>query len=261
MPRVPRGQDELAQELRDQLHFIVNSAQSFDQGFAGEAKRLALTIRVLVHDTEASRSLLGQLGMKDNVAFKDLSLPYDSYNLVAHSGLTKIHIDQQQTRILPLFNDSPIPPRDLSFDEWWNGIVFVDQNGVQHSRRDLVLTLANQDGGGHVDPELDQEYVNLSRNNSLGYMEIRGNREQPLPNQVPAAVRHIAHEVLMTLDPSYEFREPPISDGFVTMGMALHQASTAPAWPARNTTKIPKVGRNDPCLCGSGKKYKKCHGQ
>ncbi len=22
----------------------------------------------------------------------------------------------------------------------------------------------------------------------------------------------------------------------------------------------PKVGRNDPCTCGSGKKYKKCHG-
>jgi uncharacterized protein YecA (UPF0149 family) len=25
----------------------------------------------------------------------------------------------------------------------------------------------------------------------------------------------------------------------------------------RNT---PKVGRNDPCPCGSGRKYKKCHG-
>jgi uncharacterized protein YecA (UPF0149 family) len=22
----------------------------------------------------------------------------------------------------------------------------------------------------------------------------------------------------------------------------------------------PKVGRNDPCPCGSGKKFKKCHG-
>jgi preprotein translocase subunit SecA len=22
-----------------------------------------------------------------------------------------------------------------------------------------------------------------------------------------------------------------------------------------------KVGRNDPCPCGSGKKYKKCHGK
>ena len=24
---------------------------------------------------------------------------------------------------------------------------------------------------------------------------------------------------------------------------------------------MPKVGRNDPCPCGSGKKYKQCHGQ
>jgi uncharacterized protein YecA (UPF0149 family) len=23
----------------------------------------------------------------------------------------------------------------------------------------------------------------------------------------------------------------------------------------------PKVGRNDPCPCGSGQKYKKCHGR
>lgn len=25
--------------------------------------------------------------------------------------------------------------------------------------------------------------------------------------------------------------------------------------------EAPKVGRNDPCPCGSGKKYKACHGQ
>ena len=25
--------------------------------------------------------------------------------------------------------------------------------------------------------------------------------------------------------------------------------------------KPPKVGRNDPCPCGSGKKFKKCHGK
>jgi preprotein translocase subunit SecA len=24
---------------------------------------------------------------------------------------------------------------------------------------------------------------------------------------------------------------------------------------------VPKVGRNDPCPCGSGKKYKHCHGK
>jgi preprotein translocase subunit SecA len=29
--------------------------------------------------------------------------------------------------------------------------------------------------------------------------------------------------------------------------------------PVVNT--LPKVGRNDPCPCGSGKKYKQCHGK
>ncbi|NLD05701.1 MAG: SEC-C domain-containing protein [Synergistaceae bacterium] len=28
-----------------------------------------------------------------------------------------------------------------------------------------------------------------------------------------------------------------------------------------NTQSLPKVGRNDPCPCGSGLKYKKCHGR
>jgi preprotein translocase subunit SecA len=32
----------------------------------------------------------------------------------------------------------------------------------------------------------------------------------------------------------------------------------APIKPVRRDE--PKVGRNDPCWCGSGKKYKKCHG-
>jgi preprotein translocase subunit SecA len=33
------------------------------------------------------------------------------------------------------------------------------------------------------------------------------------------------------------------------------------AAPAPFVRGVPKVGRNDPCPCGSGKKYKQCHGQ
>ncbi|MGM0444281.1 MAG: preprotein translocase subunit SecA [Fibrobacterota bacterium] len=36
--------------------------------------------------------------------------------------------------------------------------------------------------------------------------------------------------------------------------------SDAPA-PKQRVREEPKVGRNDPCPCGSGKKYKKCHGR
>ena len=31
--------------------------------------------------------------------------------------------------------------------------------------------------------------------------------------------------------------------------------------PATQAAEVPKVGRNDPCPCGSGKKYKQCHGK
>jgi preprotein translocase subunit SecA len=31
--------------------------------------------------------------------------------------------------------------------------------------------------------------------------------------------------------------------------------------PSTVAAAVPKVGRNDPCPCGSGKKYKLCHGK
>jgi preprotein translocase subunit SecA len=37
------------------------------------------------------------------------------------------------------------------------------------------------------------------------------------------------------------------------------QRAPQPAQPAHRA--VPKVGRNDECPCGSGKKYKKCHGK
>ena len=38
------------------------------------------------------------------------------------------------------------------------------------------------------------------------------------------------------------------------------EAAPPPAAPQPMTRAQPKVGRNDPCPCGSGKKYKQCHG-
>ena len=46
----------------------------------------------------------------------------------------------------------------------------------------------------------------------------------------------------------------PNEDGSVSSDAAI----AAAALPAGD---VPKVGRNDPCPCGSGKKYKQCHGR
>jgi preprotein translocase subunit SecA len=47
--------------------------------------------------------------------------------------------------------------------------------------------------------------------------------------------------------------------GAVTAG-AIGGGATAVATQQRVASEWDKVGRNDPCPCGSGKKYKKCHG-
>jgi preprotein translocase subunit SecA len=39
------------------------------------------------------------------------------------------------------------------------------------------------------------------------------------------------------------------------------EAQAMAAVQARPQRVDPKIGRNDPCPCGSGKKYKQCHGQ
>jgi preprotein translocase subunit SecA len=42
---------------------------------------------------------------------------------------------------------------------------------------------------------------------------------------------------------------------------AAQAGAKRPARPATQVRNAPKVGRNDPCPCGSGKKYKQCHGK
>jgi preprotein translocase subunit SecA len=45
-------------------------------------------------------------------------------------------------------------------------------------------------------------------------------------------------------------------------GEAVPPASAPPVEPIQPIRrKVPKVGRNEPCPCGSGKKYKQCHGK
>jgi preprotein translocase subunit SecA len=45
------------------------------------------------------------------------------------------------------------------------------------------------------------------------------------------------------------------------LGRPLEQRVPAPPRPVTVVRDQPKVGRNDPCPCGSGKKYKHCHGK
>ena len=49
------------------------------------------------------------------------------------------------------------------------------------------------------------------------------------------------------------------SNGRAEHGSGAMARASAPE-AAQVVRSMPKVGRNDPCPCGSGKKYKFCHG-
>jgi hypothetical protein len=94
----------------------------------------------------------------------------------------------------------------LAFSDWWNG--FALRISTQNpgsvtrdfTRRSLVLTVANPDGGAHIDPELDSVYFALSRESALGDVSVGGKHVEWDSNPVPCAIRQVAHELLLTLD-------------------------------------------------------------
>jgi preprotein translocase subunit SecA len=53
----------------------------------------------------------------------------------------------------------------------------------------------------------------------------------------------------------------PSSEGAVQPEPENGEVAVAEAPKARPVRTGQKIGRNDPCPCGSGKKYKHCHGK
>ncbi len=245
------SREELQAHLDEQIGFLRTSAAAYDRGFEGEAKRLAVTIRVLLHETASSHSLLAQLRRRSG-EFWELGFPPAPGSVIAHGSLVAIAMmTNGPPRYVAPLDDVPLK-RLVSFEEWWSAPIFEHPDGAMLSRRDLVLATVNQDGGAHVDPALDETYARFARDNAMGWTYPSSAGAQPIHGAAQAAIRQIAHEVLKTLVPGYEKNPEYPPDTSVIMGGASVVRGSAPP--------IPTVGRNDPCPCGSGRKYKRCHG-
>lgn len=193
--------DDLRSLLTEQIRFMHRSARFFDEGDEGEAKRLATHIRLLVHDTARSHSLLGLMGVKETMRFEDTTLrrvELPPGSIILHSGITVTQMGSRGVRFAaPLYDIAPErvgPP--VPFDRWWKPTILTDSHGHAHSRKSMTLALANQDGGAHVDPQLQRAYAALTKENALGrWGSNEFGEEHPLDNLVLASVRQVAHEL------------------------------------------------------------------
>jgi hypothetical protein len=134
-------------QLRRQLSFIRNSAAAYDVGHTEEAIRIAVAIRVMMHDTLRSVSLLNQMGYKETIRLittaKDVPthilMEFDYGELLAGMWITKT-IE---------YSAVPDGMPTIACSDWWEQSVFV-RDQVTFSRKDIVLSAANKDGGAHV---------------------------------------------------------------------------------------------------------------
>lgn len=269
MTKLQRLHVELEKLLQEQIQFLQSSADAFDRGFEGEAKRLAVTARVLLHDSKRSHSLLNQLGCK-SIEFWDTALPNEPGNGSSHGGLVFIAYTDHDTKWIPMLDDVPYI-RKLSFDEWWNTPVFIDKYRKILSRRDLILIAANQDGGAHVDPALNETYARLQNENTMGAVITDSAGIRPMGGPVLAAIRQIAHELLKSVKSDYS-AQPKHQTDIIFGGVTLINESAPQSVIKKtknvfhivskpsNQNNVDKIGRNEKCFCGSGLKFKKCHG-
>ena len=253
--RTPQTPEDLQQHLQEQIDFLQSSANAYDQGKEIEAKRMAAIVRTLVHDTANSKSLLGQLDMKKDKFLSTCQIFQDSP--VAQRGLISTFLGGDSAKYYALLDDAGVS-KEMEFEDWWNEDVFImkGQNGekTSFSRKDIILTVANQDGGAHIDPEIEATYAKLSRHNLLGDLRGEGATWEVYKNPERATIRQITHELLKVVIQNYTKRPDIKGDGYLVGNMMLNFASA-------EERVHQKIGRNGPCICASGKKFKKCCGK
>ncbi len=86
-----------------------------------------------------------------------------------------------------------------------------------------------------------------------------GDENQPEEQRRQPEVKQAAPEMPHNNNMNYRTSRPGLPGE-----EAQRQAASAPQNAPQRTMPVtagPRIGRNDPCPCGSGKKYKNCHGR
>lgn len=152
------------QHLARQLAFIERSCQAYDEGYLDESIRIATCIRVLLHNTSKSTSLLAHMGAM-SVKLQTSCGPVGERALL-FMGLGEWNLLGPEMEFRPSKPSTfELPP--LPAQEWWQQTVFVLLDGTRITRKDIALAAANKDGGAHVDPKLTSEYEAISKPGAL----------------------------------------------------------------------------------------------
>ena len=186
---------KFADHLKRQLKFLERSCEAYDNGYIDEGIRIATIIRVLVHNTSHSTSLLKHLNATTiNLATNGLDPAPQSIMYIGG----QIKLENGKISYGPNLGSSPFAGH-IPLSKWWDQVVMVVDKGHRITRRQIVLGAANSDGGAHVDIKLDRAYAALARDGVLGVIYQVSNgvgSSKPVSGAHLVSLRQMAYELL-----------------------------------------------------------------
>jgi hypothetical protein len=211
-----KSREELEVELKEQIEGFRLAAKTYDEGTLWAAKDLSSYIHKLLHDAPSGRttSLLKQVGLKAKLRLlSSLVVPPSATGgkIVAAQAtpLLITRISDSGSVYVPAFDDHPLADqyRWLQFNRWWEERVFHPLSAFDLSRKNLIFTMRDQDGGGHVDPTISNaDYVKFKKDGDPLFRQIdrgvvfgEGAVGEPVANGLPATIRQIAWELDQSL--------------------------------------------------------------
>ena len=272
MTRIEQSPDELEEQFVRQLVLLQKHVSSFEEE-PSLALDIATKVRVLCHDTRQQNSLLGLLGRIDNIQIPSTYWENSTDNPRApFCGLVYVYLEWSGARFVPKFDRHVNGSRDnfqseyVNFQDWWNATVLRDYEGRELTRRDVVLEIADTDGGAHVDKKLKESYHFISRQHSLSWeFQKDDNEPQSVAGVELASMFQIGYELILALDPTYSppiIRIEGIAGEFAINGdYGKEIFGRRLPFRMEMVLDIPKntSEKYSPCPCGSGKKAKFCH--
>lgn len=171
-----RSKEQFLAKLREQADFLLASAHRFyDEGVFAESMRIATHIRTLVHETGNSKPLLKEVQSNG----LDLSI-LDHAGKVSGEEVFNFAVGIRVDRGVAVFPSVDLQSAHYTpcvIGAWWNRPVFSFWSNARqglstwmvYTRKQIVLILANKEGGAHVDPKMDPAYVKLLTDQPLGF--------------------------------------------------------------------------------------------
>jgi hypothetical protein len=187
---------DFSENLKTQLSFIARSCELYDQGYKEEALRIAVSLRVMFHDTTRSISLLKHLQRKESIhlisTFVSQKSMNDEYGNVHWHTLIPVMLTSQGVQ-------APInswPTRSiLVLDDWWQEQIWLE-GPIALSRKDIILSAANQDGGAHVDANPNEKTKKVKQGPEAAVIINGRPLKGGMSNHHLPLIRQMAYEVL-----------------------------------------------------------------